>query len=175
MASPQPPSPAAAIIAQWAASTSRTKQTAALLAAELAHARPGTPLESCAATADRLGITVSMAANARHHLTALRLIARHGGRYYPATTGKTPPAEPRPKPQPDSAALSQWETSGYRVLHAAAAITRHLHNQQPGTPVTTRPLAAALGLPHSTTDRAKRFLATQGILTKSPTNRYRTT
>jgi hypothetical protein len=158
MASPQPPAPAAAVIAQWAASGTQSKETAARLAAELAAASPATPLEPCAATAARLGITVSMAVQARRHLTAQRLIAKHGNRYYPA---------------PGNDAFRQWETSGYLVLRAAAAIARHLHHQQPGTPATTRTLNAALGLPYGTIDRAKRILAAHGILSKDPDGRYR--
>jgi len=79
-------------------------------------------------------------------------------------------------PQPDDAALAQWEGSRYRVLAAAAAIARELRGQPPGTPVTSsRQLAPALDVPAATVDRAKRFLAAQGVIAKAEgSNRYYT-
>jgi GTP-sensing pleiotropic transcriptional regulator CodY len=84
---PRHPAPAPApadVTAQWAASQSRTKQTAALLAAALAAAAPGELLESASDTAARLGTTTSMIVQARRYLISLGLIRRHGHRYYAA-------------------------------------------------------------------------------------------
>jgi DNA-binding transcriptional regulator YhcF (GntR family) len=76
----------------------------------------------------------------------------------------------------DDATLTQWETSRYRVLRAAAAIIRQTQGQPPRTRLAgSRQIAATLDIAPSTVDRAKRLLTTQGIIRRGSNNRYYTT
>ena len=63
-------------------------------------------------------------------------------------------------PLEEIAEVRPWQTQG----------------QKPRTPVAgSRQLAAALDISPATVDRAKRFLATAGIIRKGDSNRYYTT
>jgi DNA-binding transcriptional regulator YhcF (GntR family) len=77
----------------------------------------------------------------------------------------------------DDTTLSHWETCRARkYMPAAAAIARQLQGQQPWTPVDSDVnLAGELDVSPATVSRAKRLLATAGIVQKGQDNRYYTT
>ncbi len=76
----------------------------------------------------------------------------------------------------DDTTLSHWETCRARKYIAAAAIARQLQGQQPWTPVDSDvTLAGELDVSPATVSRAKRLLATAGIIQKGQDNRYYTT
>jgi hypothetical protein len=76
--------PANPVIRQWASDHSRTRQLAAKLARELAPLPDDSRVESTLKIAKRLGVSHTMAVNARNLLAGARLVYESGRHYYKA-------------------------------------------------------------------------------------------
>ena len=79
--------------------------------------------------------------------------------------------------QLDDVLLSLWDTSRTcKYMPAAAAIARQLYGQPPWTPVPGNViLAAQLDTSSATISRAKRLLASEGIIQRGQDGQYYTT